>query len=73
MVIIFAKWVWLNVNESQEKLKEKKNKRKMGLVDYYYLEIFILEHYSGDVVGVLIENNGGVVEGRRRDDGGNGM
>jgi hypothetical protein len=38
-----------------------------------YLEIFILEHYSGDVEGVLIENNGGVVEGRRRDDGGNGM
>jgi len=54
-----------------EKKKKKGRVKWVWLINY--LEIFILEHYSGDVVGVLIENNGGVVEGRRRDDGGNGM
>lgn len=41
----------------------------------WYLEMFVLEHYrSGDMVGVLIENDGGgVVERRRRDDGGYGV
>lgn len=47
-------------------------RRKMALLGY--LEIFILEHHwPGDVVRILIENNGSVVEGRRRDDGRNWM
>lgn len=36
-----------------------------------YLEIFILEHDSR--VRVLVKNDGGVMERRWRDDGGNGM
>lgn len=38
-----------------------------------YLETFILKHYSGDMEGVLIKNDGGVMEGRWRDDGGDRM
>ena len=37
-----------------------------------YLKIFILEHYSRDMVRVVIENDGSVVEGRRRDNGRDG-
>ena len=40
---------------------------------YIYLEIVVREHDTGDVVGVLIENDGGVMERRRRDDVGNGV
>ena len=32
-----------------------------------YLKIFILEHYSRDMVRVVIENDGSVVEGRSHD------
>lgn len=38
-----------------------------------YLKIFILEHYSRDMVRVVIENDGSMVEGRWRNNGGDGM
>ena len=39
-----------------------------------YLEVFVLEHYSRDMVRVVvIENDGSVVEGRGRDNGRDGM
>ena len=47
---------------------------KHNLVGKTYLVIFVGEHDSWDMEGViLVENNGGVVERWRRDDGGDGL
>lgn len=37
------------------------------------METFVLKHYSGDMVGVFIKNDRGVMERRGGDDGGDGM